>query len=109
METFYSILIDLGVLTFLGLLYYLWQRRRIIVYSTQEITGELQDFLYHFHSYLQEHQNEEYYTELNAFALSIEESLQTQELALIQRSLNNAPSSLPEEFQKIINQIHKLF
>ncbi|MEX1099722.1 MAG: hypothetical protein WEB87_04810, partial [Bacteriovoracaceae bacterium] len=74
MENFYSIVVDLGVLAFFGLLYYLFQRRRIIKASTREIQERIQEFLYELHSFLEKNKGKSIYSELDQYALKLEES-----------------------------------
>ncbi len=57
MNTFYSILVDLGVLGFFGFLYYWWQKRRIIRASVYEVRENVQEFLYDLHSYLEKNKS----------------------------------------------------
>lgn len=109
MSWFYSILIDLAVLGFFGFLYYMWQRRRIIKHSVFEIQNRLQDFLYDLHSYLEENKNKSFYSELDAFARSLELAANTNDLSAMKLALSKSPESMPSELSEDLERIEKLF
>lgn len=109
MSAFYSILIDLGILGFFGLLYYWFQRRRIIRASVLEVQDRIQEFLYDLHAFLDKNKNASFYTDLDAFALNLEKAANTHDLKEMRVALSNIPPGLPSEFQKELSSIEALF
>lgn len=108
MNQFYSILIDLGVLGFFGLLFYIIQKRRILKHSAYEIREQLQKFIFDLHVYLDDKKNETFYRELDEYAQNLEALLPDENILQLKERLT-PPSSLPEEMKQEIGQIQKLF
>ena len=108
MTSFYSILIDLGVLAFFGLLFYYFQRRRIIKHSKYEIRELLQKFIFDLHVYLDDKQRESDYKKLNQYAEDLEKLLPREDILNLKDQLT-PPKELPENMQREIEQIIQLF
>ena len=108
MSSFYSILIDLGVLCFFGLLFYWYQKRRIIRNSTYEIQVGLQKLIYDLHNYLDQKESEEYYQELNTYTEKLEQLIQSPSL-IYEKDQLNPPNSFPIELKDDLYKIQELF
>lgn len=108
MQDFYSILIDLGVLSFFGFLFYFLQRRRILKHSSYEIREQLQKFIFDLHVFLDDKQNESFYQELDEFAQKLEMILPDQNILDKKEDLN-PPNSLPKNMKQEIELIQSLF
>lgn len=109
MEKFYSILIDLAVLGFFGMLYYFIQKRRIIKASVLEVQAAVQEFLYELHSFLERNKSANYYKELDDFARKLETAANSNELDYMQTALNRIPANLPEKLKNDLRAIKELF
>jgi hypothetical protein len=53
-EKLLAIALEIGLLAFLGLLYYLFQKRRILKHAKNELIFALEDFLYDINCHLEE-------------------------------------------------------
>lgn len=109
MSAFYTILLDLSVLAFLGGLYYFFQKRRIIKASTLEIQDSVQEFLYELHSFLEENKTAPFYEELNSFALNLEAAANTNDLGNMEAAVRQTPKDLPKNLQEELDNIGRLF
>ena len=49
MDTFWKIVIEIGILGFFALLYYLFQRKKILQFSSDEIFFHLDELIYNIH------------------------------------------------------------
>ncbi|MCO4755674.1 MAG: hypothetical protein KC478_14425 [Bacteriovoracaceae bacterium] len=109
MATFYSLLFDIGVLAFFGLLYYTWQKNRIIKASTAQIRADLSDFIYELHEYLDGKEGSNDYAALNDFATELEQAIETPSLESMKNKVDKAPKALPEKLQLELDRISALF
>ncbi|MBC75446.1 MAG: hypothetical protein CME64_05460 [Halobacteriovoraceae bacterium] len=109
MDNFYSILIDIVVLGFFGLLYYTWQKGRIIKASKAQIKAEISDLIYELHEYLDGKEQTSEYQELNSFALALEKCTEQEEFGPMERCLSSSPNQLPARFRADISKIKALF
>lgn len=109
MQNLYAILIDLGVLGLFGLLYYFFQRRRIIKSSTLEVQDNIQELLYELHSFLEKNKDASFYAELDGFALRLEEAANTHDLSTMRATVEDHPESLPPRFKENLKAIKELF
>jgi len=108
MNMVYSILIDIGVLAFFGVLFYLFQRRRILRNSAYEIKDGIQKLTFDLHHFLDDKKNESFYNELNEYALKLEGLLDSMNIHE-QRDQLQAPKSLPSELKEQLDKVISLF
>lgn len=109
MSSIYSILIDLGVLGFFGLLYYWWQKRRIIRASVYEVKESVQEFLYDLHSYLEKNKSAKEYSLLDDYARNLEAAANTDDLGQMKVAVMQRPIELPQHLYNSLEEIEKLF
>jgi CRISPR/Cas system CSM-associated protein Csm2 small subunit len=97
MHHWQKVLVDIGVLAFFALLYYLYQKNRIIYYSEKEFFQELESFIENLQQFLDNNQNmkdiEKYQDFLNSLA-AFHNRLPKKEDLLIE-----VPENFPKEFK----------
>ena len=77
MSTWLNILIDIGILSLIGLMYYFWQKKRIIRVSHEAIVHDLENFRLKLNEFVQSMVNNEGYQVLKNFSDQFEELFQT--------------------------------
>lgn len=107
MGTTTSIAIEMGILTFLGILYYLFQRRRIIRNDLTDIYQLNEKLIYHINDYIDDKRNESIYTVLNAYAEKLESLNEAGDIYALCDFYREVPSVLPEELRADIEIIKK--
>jgi hypothetical protein len=105
-ETATSLLLEFAVLCFFGLLYYLWQRRKIIRTDLQSVYQEVDKLIYDIKEFLKEESNKDDFKELAQFLSKLEESYLKEDIVLISESLKVTVSKIPTEIQLDINIIN---
>ncbi len=106
MDTWLTVLIELGVLAFFGLLYYIIQKRRILRKDKEDIFYLLEQLIYELHHFLEENKQQNFYSDLNKICLNLELQLENKTLNEIQSSLNQIDTPVPEKIQELINKLH---
>lgn len=106
MQQWQQVLIDIGVLAFFALLYYLYQKNRILYYSEQEFFQELDSFLGNLEDFVENnHQGEntsqyhEFITKLTPFLNKVPNK---DEFKI------DLPPDLPTDFKNHFQHILKL-
>lgn len=97
MDTIYSLLVELSLLAFLGGLYYLYQRKRILTHAQEEKDYLREEILFFFNQEL-EHSNDPKYRKCL-------ETLQAQDYGNL--TFDNF-EELPVEIQELINRLNSL-
>lgn len=106
METWLKILIDITVLSFLGLLYYFYQKRRILRVSFNQVINDLESFRLELNEYLEMHSSN---TIGQNFCDKFENAFNQQDLSTIlelQNATLGLDSKLEADFQLLCQQIH---
>lgn len=80
MSIWLNILIDIGILSCIGLLYYFYQKKRIIKNSYQFILENLQHFRYSLNEYVEQMNESDNYQALREFSDQFEVIYQNNEL-----------------------------
>lgn len=90
MSNFLAIFWEMAILGFLALLFYFYQRRKILSPSKpQEMLNksEWRQYLYELHCFLDENKEAPFYEELNDFALELEHAYINQDMPLFSQKL----------------------
>jgi hypothetical protein len=109
-NTWTNILIEMGILCFLGFLYYIFQRRRIVRFDQEEILESLANLTYDLNHFLEEHKAEIFYKELDEFCKNVELANENQSLPEIihvfqDASYNGMPKELKVKFEEIKSKL----
>ena len=104
-DTLLNILIEAGVLIFLGLVYYFWQRSRIIRNDLFETYSQLDKFFYDIEEFLKEDDNLNKYPKLSEQILEMKNFLDEKQLDRIYSHLSELNRSLPEMILKDIESL----
>ena len=104
MSTWTSILFDIAILTVLGCVYYLYQKRRIISVSREEILEDLQNFRQQLNQFADESKNSDSYQDLIQFVEEFELYFQNKDLTAIVNQEGNFLNKDLVEFQKAISK-----
>lgn len=98
--------IEMGILGFFALLYYLIQRRRITHYHHDEVVEQYALWIYDYHHFLDSIKGQPEYEILNAFVTDIESvdlQLANERAQLIQKIPSPMPSELRERLCRILS------
>lgn len=108
-ETTTKLATELAVLAFFGLLYYIWQRRKIIRVDLAELYQSIDEFTFNITEFLNEEDNRAKYPKLIQINKDIHTALQLRELKTIQGHFEEinftVPSEIEEDIAKIKSQI----
>ena len=107
MENWLTIIIEIGILAFILLLYYVFQRRRIIHRDIEEIFLVTDDIIYKIHQYLDNKQGEGHYQELNNFVTSLEKCTEQHSIEELIKALMIRPSHLPTDINQRIEVLDR--
>jgi hypothetical protein len=108
MNTWINIAIDIGVLAFAGLLYYIYQRRRILRHSLFQIEDALDKFHYHTNEYAEEMMKTPEYDNINSICEILDDYFQNKNLEQvlkISEKISYLPNPLQEEYKQIADKI----
>lgn len=96
---------EMGVFAFFGLLYYIFQRRRIIHHSISEMFYILDAAIFKTHEFLDDKKNEPFYTKVNDFNLELEKINTRDDLPQLEKLLTNIPNELSDEIQMELKDV----
>jgi len=105
MSQWLHILIDISVLSFLGFLYYIWQKRKIIRLSLEDIWIDLENFRFDLHKYTEENNQNK---ELVLFTEEFEAAFQAQkieQIIILEKNTAVLSSALSQYFDQLCHQI----
>lgn len=109
METNWTnIAIDIGVLSFIGLVYYFYQKRRIIRISKEEILYALHEFRLKINEFADLSKDSSQYEQIKNFTDLFENELQAQNLEgflLLKNKASYLDSELSDKFHQILFKI----
>ena len=105
MSDMMRISLEMGLLTFLGVLYYLFQRGRIIRNDLAEIYHLIEKYIFHINDFLDDKKNESYYQELNAYAEKLERLNEAGDIHVLYSFLEKVPNGLPKELEADLETI----
>jgi hypothetical protein len=92
-----NILIEVAGFGLLGLLYYTWQKKRIIRADVSDIFHQLDKLTFDLNHYLEDHKNKSFYYEINKTVEAIEKE---RELPKLKELLLRIPADFPLEILK---------
>lgn len=101
MSIWLNILIDIGVLAFIGLLYYFYQKRRIIRVSHEMILYDLNDFRFKLNEFIEKNATHPQLEHLQDLATNIDQIYETQQFDSFHQLLDYQ-NTLPEELSKTL-------
>jgi O6-methylguanine-DNA--protein-cysteine methyltransferase len=104
MNQWLYVLIDIGVLGFFALLYYIYQKRRIIYYSEVEFRLELESLIDNLHYYLEENKDHNQFTQINQFVSQLEKYLEKNPEEISELTIT-PPQELPQHFKEHFEHI----
>jgi hypothetical protein len=108
-DTWLHILVDVSILAFFGILYYFYQKRRIIRISLEDIVENLDSFRFKLNEYTESKSNSSDYSLIQSFNNKFEELYQSQsllELLKLQKNSDTLNKDLQDFFNLICKQIH---
>ena len=114
MAEFLAIFWEMAILSFLALLFYFYQRRKILSpKKPQEMMNrnEWSDFLLQLHTFLDENQNAPFYEEANDFALELENAYINQDMPIFSQKLlqifdlSELPALLKEQLRDLLQRL----
>lgn len=88
MSIWLNILIDIGILSLIGLMYYYYQKKRIIRVSHENILSDLESYRFKVNEYVDARKNEENYQRLKEFSDHFEKIYTDQNLEGFNELLN---------------------
>ena len=109
MDTWLHILIDLLILSFFGILYYFFQKKRIIRISLEDILENLDSFRFKLNEFTESKMNSSDYLSIQSFNNKFEDQYQEQnllELLKLQKDSAILNKDLLDFFNLICKQIH---
>ena len=106
MDSWWNVLVEAAVLVFFGLLYYFWQKRRIISRDTIEVFEKVHQLTLTLNSYLDGKENESYYQRLNDFTTQLELALKEESIDQIIEAMKMDQGQLTEDITKQITEIN---
>lgn len=109
MDTWLHILIDLLILSFFGILYYFFQKKRIIRISLEDILENLDSFRFKLNEFTESKKNSPDYLSIQSFNNKFEDQYQGQnllELLKLQKDSAILNKDLLDFFNLICKQIH---
>jgi hypothetical protein len=108
-EKLLAIALEIGLLAFLGLLYYLFQKRRILKHAKNELIFALEDFLYDINCHLEENKNTQDNSTLQDFVKEAESYLERKDIKglcdYLSKSDFKAPNDQLAETWKSLREI----
>lgn len=108
MDTFWTILIDIGVLSVFALIYYLIQRRRILTFSLEEIFIHADELIYLCHEQIDnlKKANEDNYQHLETFVEALEVELESEEVDSLKDFLiHHNPDTNNEDIKSLFDDL----
>ncbi len=109
LDSWLFILVDISILGFFGILYYFYQKRRIIRISLEDIQENLEDFRLKLNEYNDEMKHSDVYSNLQEFTDSFEANFQSEDLLGFIKIQNDSVilnKDLEEFYTLICRQIH---
>lgn len=104
MESWLNIIIDIGVLAFIGLLYYFFQKRRIIKVTHEMIIQDLSEYRLKVNEFIEQKVKSKELNKLQEFADLLDKIYQTQDL----ESFHHLIQYQDILSQKLSNQLSEL-
>lgn len=104
-DTWFNLIIEMGVLAFLGLLYYFYQKRKIIRFDKEEIFELVGEVTYELNHFLEEKKEEAFYNTLNIFCTQLEECSENSSIQQLHEILKELPSNIPEKIKIKVQEI----
>lgn len=97
-----NIFIEVAAFCLLGLLYYIWQKKRILRADINDIFHQLDKLTYDLNHYLDANKNESFYNDINKIIEDIEKE---QDLARLKEHLLRIPIELSSEISNQRNTL----
>lgn len=101
----FNILIEIGFFLVLALLYYIYQKKKIIRFDKMEIFQMVDEFSIKLNYYLDAHKASQNYQPLNLLCSEIETAIELNEFDKLLPLLNQMKDKLPLELRDISSQI----
>lgn len=108
MDTWLHILVDLSILSFFGVLYYFYQKRRIIRTSYEDIIENLDKFRYELNEYTEHMSKQDSYTQIQNFNNKFEdlyEKMDIESFSTLESESTILNKELREFYKLICDQI----
>jgi len=108
MDLWLNILIDISILAFVGLLYYFYQKRRIIQISKADILADLESYRLKLNEFAETQQEKHEFDLINELCEKVDDYCQTQNLqAFCKLDINEhiLNAGLVEDFELICDKI----
>jgi hypothetical protein len=108
-DTWLQILVDISILLFFGVLYYFYQKRRIIRVSLEDIVENLDSFRLQLNEYTENKVGSSNYLSIQSFNNEFEKLYQAEDLLgylKLQKDSNTLNPDLQDFFNLICKQIH---
>jgi uncharacterized membrane protein YgaE (UPF0421/DUF939 family) len=93
----YAILIEIGLLCVLGILYYFFQKRRILKHAKNELLYAFEDFLYDLNVFLEENKTDQSYQQIQKFIEDTEVFVSQQKTEKLCQYLKENDFNAPNE------------